>query len=269
MQTGVRGVLQAEFNARRAKNPDYSLRAYARSLKINAATLSTLLRGKRKLSPASASKLLARIGLSNEERRRMIVETLEESGGAPGLLENSGRILTELELGELNSADHFNVHAALDLKSVCGDPARIADHLDLARDRVERVLWDLATHGLAVREAVRIPGRVDRPWRWKVHPNPVSTTSGIPNAALRKIHREYLERAIDAIESVANPERDLSGITVTTTRARVEEAKVMIAAFRKRLLRFLDAGEKSDRIYRMSVQLFPVSKTKKKSGREK
>ncbi len=55
--------LQAELGRRCAGNPQYSLRAFAKHLAIDHATLSQLLRGKRRFTPGTIEKLGQRLGL--------------------------------------------------------------------------------------------------------------------------------------------------------------------------------------------------------------
>jgi transcriptional regulator with XRE-family HTH domain len=56
-------LLREELARRRGGNPRYSLRAFARRLEIDHATLSQLLRGRRRLSTRTIALLGARIGL--------------------------------------------------------------------------------------------------------------------------------------------------------------------------------------------------------------
>lgn len=58
-----RTVLQTEFDRRRTANRRYSLRAFARSLSIDHATLSQILRGKRRLTARKLSALGERLRL--------------------------------------------------------------------------------------------------------------------------------------------------------------------------------------------------------------
>jgi transcriptional regulator with XRE-family HTH domain len=58
-----RAVLRAEFDRRHAFNPRYSLRAFARALDVDHATLSQLLRGTRRLTAARVRTLGRRLQL--------------------------------------------------------------------------------------------------------------------------------------------------------------------------------------------------------------
>jgi transcriptional regulator with XRE-family HTH domain len=53
----LRAVVEDEFNRRKRTNPRYSLRAFARSVKLEHSTLSQLLRGKRTVTWRSISRI--------------------------------------------------------------------------------------------------------------------------------------------------------------------------------------------------------------------
>src|SRR3954453_23785832 len=59
----VRQRLEAEFAKRRLRNPCYSLRAFARDLRINHSTLSQILRARRGLSERMVATLGQRLRL--------------------------------------------------------------------------------------------------------------------------------------------------------------------------------------------------------------
>lgn len=83
--TTFRAVLRAELGRRCAKNPRYSLRAFARSLGVDHSTLSQLLRGRRPLTPAAVKRLGRKLGLDEaalsgfaSERRSEAQAVLED-----------------------------------------------------------------------------------------------------------------------------------------------------------------------------------------------
>ena len=72
------GVLQREFDRRRAANRRYSLRAFARSLRIHHSTLSQLLRGRRRVTTRTIRILGQRIAIDE----RSILECCAEADDA-------------------------------------------------------------------------------------------------------------------------------------------------------------------------------------------
>jgi transcriptional regulator with XRE-family HTH domain len=65
-----KNYLQQELLRRKAKNPSYSLRSFALQLKLNHATLSSLIAGKRKLTPYTVKKLAKALNLGPEDLSR-------------------------------------------------------------------------------------------------------------------------------------------------------------------------------------------------------
>jgi transcriptional regulator with XRE-family HTH domain len=59
--------LRQEFARRRATNPRYSLRGFARFLGLEHSTLSQILRGRRAMPPRQLASMAARLNLGTEE----------------------------------------------------------------------------------------------------------------------------------------------------------------------------------------------------------
>ena len=66
-------LLHKTHSDRRKRNPNYSLRAFARSLKIDSSTLSALIRRKRPLTQKTAQRLIKNLGFKNSEMIRAIL----------------------------------------------------------------------------------------------------------------------------------------------------------------------------------------------------
>jgi uncharacterized protein (TIGR02147 family) len=82
--------------------------------------------------------------------------------------------------------------------------------------------------------------------------------AGTFSAAIQKFHREGLDLA-EAALSLPVEVRDFSSIVVEADPARLEEARGMIRAFRLKLAAFLSSGPAPSEVYRMCVQLFPLT----------
>lgn len=67
-QRTLRDVLVAELRARQSRNPRYSLRAFALRLAVDSATVSQVVRGKRRISADAADRLVARLGYDAAQR---------------------------------------------------------------------------------------------------------------------------------------------------------------------------------------------------------
>ncbi|SHM19932.1 TIGR02147 family protein [Fibrobacter sp. UWB7] len=77
--------------------------------------------------------------------------------------------------------------------------------------------------------------------------------------AVREMHRQMGEFALDAIEGVAQDERHFSGLTLGITREAYEKIVQEIAEFRKRIITIATQDSGMDEVYRLNVQLFPMT----------
>ena len=78
--------------------------------------------------------------------------------------------------------------------------------------------------------------------------------------AIRGMHRQMGEFALDAIEGVAQDERHFSGLTLGITRKAYDDIVQEIAEFRKRIIAIATREDDTDEVYRLNVQFFPMTK---------
>lgn len=80
--------------------------------------------------------------------------------------------------------------------------------------------------------------------------------------AVRGLHRQMGRMALEAIEGVHQDERNFSGLTLGLTRKAYEEIVKEIADFRKRILDIATRDDETEEVYRMNIQLFPMTRKK-------
>ena len=80
--------------------------------------------------------------------------------------------------------------------------------------------------------------------------------------AIRELHRQMGEIALDAIEGVPQDERHFSGLTLGITRAAYEKIVKRIAEFRKEIIAIATEDSATDEVYRLNMQFFPVTNIK-------
>ena len=84
--------------------------------------------------------------------------------------------------------------------------------------------------------------------------------------AVRALHRQMGEFALDAIEGVSQNERHFSGLTLGITRDAYEKIVQEIAECRKRIVAIARQDESTEEVYRLNMQFFPL--TKKSVGKK-
>ena len=97
-----------------------------------------------------------------------------------------------------------------------------------------------------------------------------SVTTGnmdVTPVAVRGMHRQMGQFALDAIEGVAQDKRHFSGITLGITHEAYEEIVQEIAECRKRIIAIATKNAATDEVYRLNMQLFPMTnKNSNKKG---
>ena len=84
--------------------------------------------------------------------------------------------------------------------------------------------------------------------------------------AVRGMHRQMGEFALDAIEGVSQDERHFSGLTLGITREAYKKIVQEIADFQKRVIAIATSESATDEVYRLNVQLFPMTKKSVNKG---
>lgn len=92
-----------------------------------------------------------------------------------------------------------------------------------------------------------------------------SVTTGpmeVTPVAVRGMHRQMGEFALDAIEGVPQAERHFSGVTLGVTHEAYNEIVQEIAECRKRVIAIATRDSAVDEVYRLNMQLFPMTNIK-------
>lgn len=96
-----------------------------------------------------------------------------------------------------------------------------------------------------------------------------SVTTGpmdVTPVAVRGMHRQMGEFALETIEGVPQDRRHFSGLTLGITQSAYDEIVEEIAAFRKRIIAIATRDDETDEVYRLNVQFFPLTKKSVKKG---
>jgi len=89
----------------------------------------------------------------------------------------------------------------------------------------------------------------------------LTTGDNISSMAVRKHHENMAVLALAALESAPKEERDVSGITMGLSEAGFEALKAELANFRRKVKEIVKESESEEEsVYRLNLQLFPLSK---------
>ena len=236
-------VIHAEFARRQAKNARYSMRSFAKQLSVDASALRQILAGKRTLSFNVAAKILTSLRLTEATRNALLLSLVDPSAFAPP---SAFRQFTDDELRQIAGWEAYAILCALELDRPPSDERALAATLGVPLATIRATVAALPSLGLLRRG----------PQGLCVTGEKLTTAPQAKNPYRVQAHREYIERAVAALEAERDA-ADFSGITMAIAKEKVLEAMRRIREFRRSLSSYLCSDVK-DAVYRVNIQLFPL-----------
>jgi uncharacterized protein (TIGR02147 family) len=260
-QIAVQKALTQAFLESRARNPAFSLRAFARKLKLSPSAVSEILKGKRRISREMAGRLTETLCLNPREARALLSLFPRPKGESQSAPESEFLELSVDHFHMVSSWHHFAILSLAETRGFKGEARWIAGRLGLRTTEAQEALDRLERLGLLK----RVPKS-----KGALAPTGAqySTPDGTPSAALRKAHGDNLELARKSLERDDVSERDFTSMTMAIDPARLPVAKGMIREFMGTLADYLESGPKAE-VYKACFQLFPLTELNSKTTEER
>lgn len=242
------GWLSKLIQERIEKNPQFSLRAFAKKVDASPAVISRILSGKRKLTKKMASKIAEALCLPPSEKEE--IDNLFNSDQDFLNQDQAGKELSLECFNAMKDWYHYGVTQMINLHSFKEDYKLIGKMLSISEIEAK----------LAVNRLINL-GILDRDENGKLYrtASHFTTTTDIASSGLRHFQKQILEKAIASLENDPLEERDITSITVAIDESKIKEAKQEIKKFRLKMAEFLSEGE-STRVYNLGIHLIPISK---------
>jgi len=237
-------ILVEDFEKRKTKNPSFSVRAYSRKLGVNHSALSEIMGGKRMVGLKLAERLSEALMLT-PDLRESILEKNEKQVRAREVLR-----LKADQYKVISDWYHFAILSMAETEDFQSDPAWIAKRLGLTKSVIQEAIQRLERL-----EMIKLSKKGE------ITPTGQSFDSpdGVPSAAIRNTHHQYLDLARNSLETEPLEKRYFNGITMAIDPAKLPEAQKRIRKFRDELCQYLESGSKKE-VYQLCLQLFALSK---------
>jgi uncharacterized protein (TIGR02147 family) len=263
-----RQFLRAFYEAEKQRRPSFSYRFLARQAGLRSPNfLKLVIDGERNLGPESVPKVIAALGLSGDAAH--FFADLVTFTQAPSVVEKNRAFERIASSRRFRSArriagdlftylSHWYYPAVRELTArpdFQEDPKWIARQLrpPITAPDAERALALLLSLGLVVRDDAT--GRIARG-------EPTLTTEHeVSSLAVKNFHRQMLERAADAIDTVKPHQRDMAALTACVSVKTAALVKERIHRFREELAELCDQDETGEAVYQLNIQWFPLSVT--------
>ena len=248
--------LTEELAKRKNLNPAYSLRAFARQLKLSPGELSEIMAGKRHLSLKSALRTARALGLNQSETKQLLqMAQLGKSLDFKDreLLEplNAQKVVQQISNDLFHIVSDWYCFAILNLaecKSFKWNSQYIAQKLTISVHEARLAVERLERAGLVE----------TRQGKKRVVKDYVMTGSGIPSEAVRNYHRQMLRKAQEALDFQAVDEREIRGLGLPLDRKHLPSIKIDIKNFLDELAAKYSKGDKTE-VYQLELAFFRLN----------
>jgi len=256
-QNPLQKLLLKRLAEHQSKNPAFSLRAFSRQLQMTPATVSRVLNGKRGISLKLAQKLCDALLLDPQERTEILdaygVNRRLKRALASG--EGTQPAYSQLDTDHFKAISdwqHFAILSLMKLPEFQNDNDWIAARLGVSISDAQKSLETLKRLGIVKVSDDGALVRSEQRYR---------TSDDVVSLSLRKAHAQGLELARRSLEADPLSRRDFTSITLAMNNAQMARAKEIIRAFHDEFAAAIE-GDSSppDSVYRLCVQLFPLTK---------
>jgi uncharacterized protein (TIGR02147 family) len=266
-----RDLLREKLNKRISLNAKYSLRAFARDLKISPGQLSLVLTGQKGISAEKAAQVFSAVGLDSEERKSYLLQVLKEHARSSKKRAHAEAQLRAIDSGKnlrltqdafeiISEWYHFAILQCLSLQEIrkCTTTAQQMKFIS-ARLKLQDIQVKTAIERLLRLELIETKSQ-----RFRVCRDTVIAAAGVPSAALRQFHTQILKKAIVAIENQTIEERYSDTVVLPILMQDFPEIRKDIARFQNNLMKKYGRvvqGD-ADQVYSLTQQFFKLTEQK-------
>lgn len=249
----LKNLLKIRLEEAKAKNPNVSLRAYAKKVGISPGSLSLILLGKRSMSNELAELIANNLKLDPQQRSEVIQK--------PEIPKNNKRTLDnymQLNSDQFDLISQWHYFAILNLmhlKNFISDSKWIARRIGISEEKAKESLELLQRLQLVSKNAKGELKRIKPKFR---------TEDDVKNEALRISHLESLDLAKNRLADCDVNNRDYTWITFPMDKNKMAKAKELIRRFQDEFLELIEVDSDPSEVYRMAIQLFPLTKLEEK-----
>lgn len=253
-------TIKKAFEERCSRNPNYSLRSFARDLELSPAALSGLLNGKKGISEDRAKNIAKKLKLTKPETELFVMCVIASYGRSPPVRERAAERVESLlrqiqsrkrlsleKFEEIQSWYHFAILELLEVNDYKASVDWFAQKLQISDSTVREALTQLEKVGMIVPDGSG----------YKASANQTITDMDVPHAALKNYHKQMFSQAEKSLASQPVESREFLNMTMAFPRASMEQAKTAIREFQESFARtFYSEEDAKDSVYQLSIQFF-------------
>lgn len=263
-----RAYLAAYYERQRARKGGFTYADFAARAGLRSSNyLKLVIDGARNLSSDMAVRFGEQCGLRGEPLSFFCAlvafnqaKTAREREVHYSKLQSFRRFRATHRLDAAESAYHSQWFIPA-VRELCARPDFDADPQWIASTLVPAISPRQASQALKVLEQLGMIVR-DEDGRYGQAESVVATPQGPLGHHVVRFHREMMHRAAESMDLVPREEREIAGLTLCLSDARMRELKGELERFRAHLLDRYMTDEAPERVVQVNFQMFPLSKKK-------
>lgn len=254
-------IIYNHYLKTKEKNPNYSMRSFAKNLDLSPSFISMLFNKKRQLDVRTAEVVAEKLNMTADDKEHFL--SLVEYQTAKGELQKTNlfkKIQNAVPNDTVEKLTPYNIKldalikiskwyynailAFLTLHNENKSTKNISKRLGLEMYEAEEALERL--------KRLNLVHKVSGQWQSS---NEYFEVKSAPSAAVRNYQKTILEKAMIAVDEQKFEERDISSLVFTLDPNKLPLARQMISDFQDQLATTL-GGPSAREVYQCSIQLF-------------
>jgi uncharacterized protein (TIGR02147 family) len=250
--SAIWNLLWSEFERRKKKNSQYSLKSFSRDLGISYPHFTRFLKGDRGFSETTVAKICMALDVAAADQHKLVAEAVSLWGRAESqkrrarvaAQKGAVKALNESEMNALSEWQAVAILECVGLPDFQGGESDIARRLGLQVKACKGWVAKLVQVGLLWKN---IDGRLVRADGF------FQSTDGVSSAAVRTFHRNVIEQALKRLDSEPVRKRDLSTTVMAIAHDDFPRAQTLIREFADSLSARLP--NRKNAVYSLGIQL--------------
>ncbi|MBD3241060.1 MAG: TIGR02147 family protein [Chitinivibrionales bacterium] len=260
--TDYRKFLADYLQAAKKTRPELSHRYIQRHMGVSSSGfLSNVIKGKKNLTPAMATRLVRVLKLPKEESRYFECLVLfnqakshdERHEYLTRLRSRMPRALTPKQMTLFSKWYYVVVREMLSYVNFSDDYESLASEIapPITVQQAKEAVRTLTDIGLVRRGSGGLYVQAD---------NAIATDDEVRSADLASFQLHTMDMAKNALRKTPGEQRDISTLTVSMSEKNFERFKGEIQRFRKHLASLACNDQAPDGVYQINIQLFPMTR---------
>jgi uncharacterized protein (TIGR02147 family) len=259
-----RAILEREYELRRARRSNYTLRAFARDLGISSSRLCAILKKRYGLAAESAKFIAKKIGFDDEKINYFIdLVEVQHSRSEVARVQAADRIKKMQNAANYRNAkdvqllDQWYYAAILELINTRDGQIKSAEVAKL-----------LGISSLEANEAIKMLIKMGEIKKTKsgfaVNDDFITVKGETPQKTIREYHAQLLEQTKQAIQREPIPKRKNLSTVFAFDSSDSERAREWLSKMHQKFMDEFGVSKNPDKVYALGIHLVPLEKSEEK-----